>query len=68
VLPDAVPAAIVHNIATDNRGAAARVGSDAEDANEAAFTPLAEPVARLNLTLRNALDPQALFSPGRLQI
>ncbi|MBT3346405.1 MAG: glycolate oxidase subunit GlcE [Gemmatimonadetes bacterium] len=66
VLPQTSPASAVHEIAVDNRGVAARVGSSAQDPNEDAFTPLSEPVARLNRTLQQALDPQGVFRSGRL--
>ena len=59
------PAAGVHRIAADRGGLALRIGIGPQDTNDDAFTPLAEPVARLNRTLRKTLDPQGLFSPGR---
>jgi len=65
VLPGDSPAAAVHRIAADRGGVAMRIGSSPQDTNDDAFTPLAEPVARLNRTLRKTLDPQGLFSPGR---
>lgn len=66
VLPENCGAAEVHAVAAAAAGMAARVGSGPGDANNDAFTPLAEGVRRLNEMLRRTLDPQGLFNPGRL--
>lgn len=65
-LPERSPAAEVHAIARRLQGMAARLAASPQDANDHAFTPLAPTVARLNETLRQTLDPQQLFSPGRM--
>ena len=65
VLPCESPAAAVHTVVADCGGVAVRIGVGPHDSNDDAFTPLAEPVARLNATLRKTLDPQGLFSPAR---
>jgi len=66
VLPQTRAPRDIHVIADGVAGVAARLGTDPEDANPEAFTPLSAGVARLNQTLRQCLDPQSLFNPGRL--
>ncbi len=66
VLPRDCPPARVHTAATEAGGMAARLSQGPEDPNDEAFTPLPEGVARLNTTLRQTIDPQGRFNPGRL--
>ncbi|MDP7450556.1 MAG: glycolate oxidase subunit GlcE [Candidatus Latescibacteria bacterium] len=65
VMPEDCPAHAVHAIADGVAGMASRLGSEPQDANREAFTPLSAGVGRLNESLRRTLDPHALFNPGR---
>ena len=66
VLPAATPAASLHQQALAHQGQAWRFATGPNDANEAAFTPLAPGLARVNQQLKSAFDPQGIFNPGRM--
>ncbi|MCC7263770.1 MAG: glycolate oxidase subunit GlcE [Candidatus Latescibacteria bacterium] len=66
VLPAATPASALHQQALAHQGLAWRFATGPDDTNEAAFTPLAPGLARVNQQLKSAFDPQGLFNPGRM--
>lgn len=66
LLPAATPATALHQLALAHQGLAWRFATGPEDTNEAAFTPLAPGLARVNQQLKSAFDPQGLFNPGRM--
>jgi glycolate oxidase FAD binding subunit len=66
VLPAEADAVAVHGLATGSGGVASRVGSGPEDANPDAFSALPPGLAKLNSTLKAAMDPEGLLNPGRM--
>jgi glycolate oxidase FAD binding subunit len=66
VLPAQAPDPALHQLALARQGLAWRFAAGPEDPNEAAFTPLAPGLARLNQQLKAAFDPQGIFNPGRM--
>lgn len=66
LLPTHCASAEVHAVARKFDGMAGRIAIDAQDDNDTAFSACSPGVAALNETLRQTLDPQRLFSPGRM--
>ncbi|MSR83350.1 MAG: glycolate oxidase subunit GlcE [Candidatus Latescibacteria bacterium] len=67
VLPASALDTSLHQRALQHQGQAWRFATGPEDPNEAAFTPLAPGLARVNQQLKSAFDPQGIFNPGRLR-
>ena len=57
---------VIHRTAVRHDAIAWRFANESEERNEEAFTPPSGPVVRMNQTLKRALDPQAIFNPGRI--
>jgi glycolate oxidase FAD binding subunit len=66
VFPSPISASVLHQLALEYDAVAWRIGTDADDLNTQAFTPLAAGVDRLNKRLKEAFDPHGIFNPGRL--
>ena len=57
---------VIHRTAVRHDAIAWRFANESEERNEEAFTPPSGPVVRMNQTLKRALDPHAIFNPGRI--
>lgn len=57
---------VIHRTAVRHEAIAWRLASPGDERNEEAFTPPSGAVVRMNQILKHALDPQAIFNPGRI--
>ena len=66
LFPTEAEIGVIHRTAVRHEAIAWRFASGNGGRNEEAFTPPCGPVVRMNQTLKRALDPQAIFNPGRI--
>ncbi len=66
LFPTAAEIGVIHRTAVRHDAIAWRFANASGGRNEEAFTPPNGPVVRMNQTLKRALDPQAIFNPGRI--
>ena len=66
LFPSDVQPATLHDAAQDAGATAWRFATASADVNDAAFSPLAVGVRRLNKLVKEAFDPRGIFNPGRM--